>query len=478
MTRGAVAAVDLGASSGRVVLGRIDDGTVRLDILERFPNAPVRVWEGSGTGLHWSLLELYRPILQGLRRAVAVEPELRSIGVDSWGLDYGILRDGALLGDPYSYRDERTAKGVRATHELVAPEELYAISGLQFMPINSIYQFTADRLADRLRPGDIALLIPDLIGYWLTGAVLAERTNASTTGLLDVHTRAWSTDLARRIDLPASLLPPIVDPGTEVGGLLPAVQDEVGAALPVVTVGSHDTASAVVGVPAVDDDFAYISCGTWALVGVEVEAPVLGEPARLANFTNEAGVDGRTRFLQNITGLWLQSESIRTWEREGQEIDLPALLRAAEALPSGSVFDANDPRLLAPGDMPARIAQCCREAGQPVPQTPAEFVRAINESLAEAFAVAVRTAAELSGKDVTVIHVVGGGSQNALLCRLTADRSGMPVVAGPVEATAFGNVLSQARTAGLVTGGLDALRAVIARSTSLRRYEPGRGAAR
>ncbi|GAA2075339.1 rhamnulokinase family protein [Pseudolysinimonas kribbensis] len=476
MTGGAVAAIDLGASSGRVVLGRIDDGIVRLDILERFANTPVRVWEGSGSGLHWNLLELYRPILQGLRRAVAAEPGLRSIGIDSWGLDYGILRDGALLGNPYSYRDERTAGGVRATHELIAPEELYAISGLQFMPINSIYQFTADRLAGRLQPGDTALLIPDLIGYWLTGEVIAERTNASTTGLLDVRARTWSASLADRLGLSAGLLPPIVDPGTEVGTLLRPVEVEVGASVPVVTVGSHDTASAVVGVPALDDDYAYISCGTWALVGVELDGPVLDDAARVANFTNEAGLDGRIRFLQNITGLWLQSESIRTWERDGRDIDLTALLEAAEALGTGSLFDANDPRLLPPGDMPARIAQCCREAGQPVPQNPAEFVRAINQSLAEAFAVAVRTAADLSGKDVKVIHVVGGGSQNALLCRLTADRSGLPVVAGPVEATALGNVMSQARTAGLVTGGLDTLRATVARSTSLRRYEPRSGA--
>lgn len=476
MTGGAVAAVDLGASSGRVVLGRIDDGTVRLEILERFPNTPVRVWEGSATGLHWNLLELYRPILQGLRRALAVEPGVRSIGVDSWGLDYGILRDGALLGNPYSYRDERTAEGVRATHELVAPEELHAISGLQFMPINTVYQFTADRLADRLRSGDTALLIPDLIGYWLTGEAVAERTNASTTGLLDVHTRTWSAGLADRLGLPAGLLPALVGPGTEVGAVLPPVAAEVGASVPIVTVGSHDTASAVAGVPALDDDYAYISCGTWALVGVELDGPVLDDAARLANFTNELGLDGRIRFLQNITGLWLQSESIRTWEREGREIDLPALLEAAEALDTGAVFDANDPRLLPPGDMPARIAQCCLEAGQRVPRSPAEFVRAINESLAEAFAMAVRTAAELSGKDVKVIHVVGGGSQNALLCRLTADRSGLPVVAGPVEATAFGNVMSQARTAGLVAGGLDALRAMVARSVSLRRFEPGSGA--
>ena len=472
MTSGAVAAIDLGATSGRVVVGRLDDDTVRLDVVERFLNNPVRSWEGTTDGLHWNALELFRSVLLGLRKAAIDEPDLRSIGVDSWGLDYGLLRGGALLGNPYSHRDARTAEGVRATHELVSQKELYAISGMQFMPINTIYQFTADRLAGRVQAGDTALLMPDLIGYWLTGVPVAERTNASTTGLLDVHTREWSTELAERLGFTASLFPRLVDPGSILGPLLPTVQAEIGAQIPVVAVGSHDTASAVVGVPALDDEYAYVSCGTWALVGVELEMPVLSEAARVANFTNESGLDGRIRFLQNITGLWLQSESIRTWEREGRHVDLPTLIKAAAALPSGSVFDANDARLLAPGDMPARIAQCCVEAGQPVPQTPAEVARAINESLAEAFARAVRIAAELSGKSVKVIHIVGGGSQNALLCQLTADRSGLPVIAGPVEATALGNVLVQARTGRLVSGSLEALRAVITRSVSLQRYEP------
>jgi rhamnulokinase len=472
MTSGAVGAIDLGATSGRVVVGHVGGDGVRLDVVERFPNNPVRVWEGAAEGLHWNLLELFRSILLGL--TAAGRHDLVSVGVDSWGLDYGLLRDGALLGNPYSYRDARTAEGVRATHELMSHEDLYAISGMQFMPINSVYQFTADRLAGRVQPGDLALLIPDLIGYWLTGVAVAERTNASTTGLFDVRRREWSGEIAERLSLEPSLFPRLVDPGTELGPLLPGVASEIGAQVPVVAVGSHDTASAVVGVPAQDDDFAYVSCGTWGLVGVELDAPVLTDAARAANFTNEGGLDGTTRFLQNVTGLWLQSESIRTWEREGRTLELPTLIDAAAALPSGSVFDANDLRLLPPGDMPARIAQCCAEAGQPVPQSPAEFVRAINESLAEAFARAVRQAAELSGKAVKVIHIVGGGSQNSLLCQLTADRSGLPVIAGPVEATALGNVLVQARAAGLLSGGLGSLRAVIGRSVSLQRYEPRR----
>ena len=472
MGNGAVGAIDLGATSGRVVVGRIADDTVQLEVVERFLNSPVRYWEGTAEGLHWNVLELFRSILAGLRKAHASEPGLLSLGVDSWGLDYGLFRDGALLGNPYSYRDARTAEGVRATHEVMSHAELYAATGMQFMPINSVYQFTADRLASRVQPGDVALLIPDLIGYWLTGRMVAERTNASTSGLFDVNTLEWSSEIAARLGFESSLFAPLVDPGTALGSLLPGVQEEIGADIPVVAVGSHDTASAVVGVPASDEDYAYVSCGTWGLVGLELERPVLTDAARQANFTNERGVDGRIRFLQNVTGLWLQSESIRTWEREGQTVDLPALLDAAAALPSGSVFDANDPRLLAPGDMPARIAQCCLEAGQPVPQTAAEFVRAINESLADAFARAVRTASELASKPVKVIHLVGGGSQNALLCQLTADRSGLPVIAGPVEATALGNVLVQARAAGLVSGGLESLRAVIARSASLQTYSP------
>jgi rhamnulokinase len=472
MTSGAVAGIDLGATSGRVVVGRFDQDTVRLHIVERFLNNPVRSWEGATDGLHWNVLELFRSVLLGLRKAAIDEPDLRSIGVDSWGLDYGLLRGGALLGNPYSHRDERTAESVPATHQLVSQKELYTVSGIQFMPINTVYQFTADRLAGRLRAGDKALLIPDLIGYWLTGEAVAERTNASTTGLLDVHAQDWSTELTERLGFPTSLFPRLLDPGSLVGPLLPNVQAEIGAKIPVVAVGSHDTASAVVGVPALDDEFAYVSCGTWALVGVELEMPVLSEAARVANFTNESGLDGRIRFLKNITGLWLQSESIRTWERAGHHIDLPTLIEAAAALPSGSVFDANDARLLAPGDMPARIARCCVEADQPPPQTPAEVTRAINESLAEAFARAIRAAAELSGKSVKVIHIVGGGSQNTLLCQLTADRSGLPVVAGPVEATALGNVLVQGRTGRLVSGSLEALRAVITRSVSLQRYEP------
>jgi rhamnulokinase len=381
-----------------------------------------------------------------------------------------------MLANPFNYRDERTGAGVAATHDLVAPADLYAHNGLQFLPFNTLYQLAADRLAGDLAAADSMLLIPDLLTYWLTGEKVAERTNASTTGLLDVRTGQWDDSLLDRLSLPRALFASLVDAGTPIGPLLPAVASDIGAAgrLEVVAVGSHDTASAVVSVPMTSDDCAYISCGTWSLVGVELEAPVLSEASRQANFTNEGGVDGRVRYLRNVMGLWLLSESIRTWERAGPATDLTALLEAAASVPSASVavFDVDDPCFLPPGDMPARIAGYCLEHGLQPPGTPAETVRSIIESLALAYARTVAAAGELSGKRIATIHIIGGGSQNRLLCQLTADRTGLTVLAGPVEATAIGNVLIQARTQGLATGTLDNLRALVARTFTPHRYTP------
>ncbi|MGA1836597.1 rhamnulokinase family protein [Herbiconiux sp. 11R-BC] len=471
----AVAAVDLGATSGRVMLGYVGHDELRLVPVARFPNNPVRILDG----LHWNILELYRNVVVGLASAVREEPDIRSIAVDSWAVDYALMRDGRMLGNPYHYRDERTAAGADATHTLVGPAELYAANGLQFLPFNTLYQFAADQLAGSLQQAQTALLVPDLIDYWLTGAARAEKTNASTTGLLNVSTGQWDSALIERLGLPRGILPKLVEPGSTVGTLLPSVAAEIGAssALPVSAVGSHDTASAVVAVPAAGEDFAYISSGTWSLVGVELEHPVVSEAGRAANFTNEGGVDGRIRYLKNVSGLWLLSESVRTWERTGEQIDLPTLISAAAAVTTPvPVFDAGDPVFTAPGDMPARIAEWCTAHGQAAPQSRAEFVRSILESLADAYALALEQASELSGKQIGVVHVVGGGSQNALLCQLTADRTGRPVLAGPVEATAVGNVLVQARAQGLVgVGGsasLEALRAIVAKTFAPVRYEP------
>ena len=481
MSGGTVAAVDLGATSGRVILGRVDQraGTLELGHVARFPNGPVRL----ASGLHWDLTGLYRDLTRGLADAFRRDPAVASIGVDSWAVDYGLLRGGRLLGEPFHYRDERNEAAVEAVHRVVPFEELYRRNGLQFLPFNTVYQLAAERDAasDGARPGgwldlaDSLLLIPDLIGFQLTGAKVSERTNASTTGLVAVESGEWDDELIERLGFAASVFAPLVSPGESLGGLRAGVAADLGApaGIEVVAVGSHDTASAVVAVPMRAESAAYISCGTWGLVGVELEHPVTTDAARAANFTNEGGVDGRVRFLHNVMGLWLLSESVRWWERDGEAIDLGGLLAAAASVTASvPVFDANDPRFLAPGDMPGRIAEWCAEHGVAAPASRAEFARSIIESLAEAFAGAVRTASILSGVDVETIHVVGGGALNELLCRRTADRSGIPVLAGPVEATAIGNVLVQARAQGFARGDLESLRALVAAAFAPTRYEP------
>ena len=460
---GSVAAVDLGATSGRVMLGHVGHDELSIRMVSRFPNGPVRSESGE---LRWAISALYEHVLQGLAAAVREQPDVASIGIDSWAVDYALLRGDRMLGEPFHYRDERSHAGVARVHELVSARELYEANGLQHLAFNTVFQLAAET---RLEQADGLLLIPDLLAFWLTSRRVAERTNASTTGLLSVRTGQWDDALLQRIGLPRGLFPELVDAGSRVGPLTEAARQRIGADLEVIAVGSHDTASAVLAVPAASDDFAYISCGTWGLVGVELQHPVLTETARLANFTNEGGVDGTIRFLHNVMGLWLLSECVREWG----ETDLPSLLDAAASVtaPVG-VFDPNDDAFLAPDGMPERIAAWLAAHDQPVPATRAEFVRSIVESLAAAFADAVRTASELSGHPVSVIHMVGGGSQNALLCQLTADRSGLPVLAGPVEATAIGNVLVQARAQGFVAGDLEALRALVLRAFPPRRFEP------
>ena len=463
----AVAAVDLGATSGRVMIGRIGEGRLELELVARFPNGPVE----RDDGLHWDFSALYEHVVAGLTEAVRREPAIESIGIDSWAVDYGLFADGALLAEPFHYRDSRTARGVAEVHDIVPFADLYARDGLQFLPFNTLYQYRVD---ERIADADVALLIPDLIAFLLTGVSAAERTNASTTGLLGVDDGEWDSDLASRIGIPSRILPPLIDPGAVIGSLRPDLAARIGADLPVIAVGSHDTASAVVAVPMTSPSAAYISCGTWGLVGLELTEPVLTDAAREANFTHELGVDGRYRFLHNVTGLWLLSESVRAWEGEdGASIDLAELLAAAAAVSDGvPLFDANDPSLSAPGDMPARIAALIHADGASVPTSRAAFARSIVESIAAAFAATVRTASALSGREVDVIHLVGGGSLNALLCQATADRSGLPVLAGPVEATALGNVLVQARALGAAAADLEGLRALVAATHPVRRFDP------
>jgi rhamnulokinase len=453
------------------MLGRFEAGVVRLEEVARFPTGPVRREDGA---LHWDFGSLLTAVRAGLADAVALAPDARSIGICSWAVDYGLLdAHGALLGEPFHYRDDRTAEVIPRVHATVSPQELYRRNGLQELPFTTLYQLAAEQQTGMLDRAAAFALIPDLIGFDLTGRVVAERTNASTTGLLDVHGAGWDDELIARLGIARSLFPQLVTPGTVIG-----TADDFGG-IPVTAVGSHDTASAVVGVPALDRDFAYISCGTWGLVGVELDEPVLSEASREANFTNEGGVDGRIRYLHNVMGLWLLSESIRHWELSGERVDLPALLGdAASVTEEVPVFDADDPVFLAPDDMPTRIASWFAERGIAAPRTRAAMVRSILQSLADAFASAVRSAGELSGRRVAVIHLVGGGSRNELLCQLTADRSGLPVTAGPVEATALGNVLVQARAAGIVDGTLEDLRLIVAASTTVRDYLPRPGGAR
>ena len=466
----AVAAVDLGATSGRVMLGYVGHNELRLVPVSRFPNGPVAI-DGA---LHWNVSGLFEHAVSGIAAAAKQEPELAGVGIDSWAVDYGLLSAGTLHGEPFHYRDERTANGVALVHAKVSAEDLYKANGLQHLDFNTLFQLADDLEAGRLASADTFLLVPDLLGFWLTGKQFAERTNASTTGLLSPHSGEWDDALIAKLGLPRDIFRELIDAGSPVGPILPAIADRIGiAGLEVSAVGSHDTASAVAAVPAADADFAYISCGTWGLVGVELDAPIISDAGRLANFTNEGGLDGRVRYLHNVMGLWLLSESVRTWEAQGSVISLLDLLAAASAVSTPvAVFDANDARFSSPGDMPARIAEWCREHDAPVPHTQAEFVRSIIESLADAFAKAVEKASELSGKNVNVIHIVGGGSQNELLCQLVADRSGLRVQAGPVEATAIGNVLVQARAQGFVSGSLEAMRSIVAAAFEPKTYLP------
>ena len=468
MSSVSVAAIDLGASSGRVMVGDVGPGRLDLRAVARFANEPV-VLQG---GLHWDPLELYRHALNGLWTAVSQSPDgLGSVAVDSWAVDYALLRADRMVGVPFHYRDARTAAGVERIHARVPFADLYARNGLQFLPFNTLYQLAVDDFVD---DADQLLLIPDLIGFWLTGQRVAERTNASTTGLLDPRTGQWDAGLIEQIGLRRSLFPALVEPGDVIGTVSPHVGERIGAPdLQVTAVGSHDTASAVVGVPIQSDDAAYISCGTWGLVGLELDAPILTDDARAANFTNEGGVDGRTRFLTNVMGTWLISETLRQWERDGTPADLVDILRAAtDVTGEVAIFDVQDPRFMAPGDMPARVRAWCAEHDVASPADRATLMRSIVESIAQAFADALAAAEKLSGRAIGVVHVVGGGSQNRLLCQLTADRSGRAVLAGPVEATALGNVLVQARALGAVGGTLEEMRALIAATHELARFTP------
>jgi rhamnulokinase len=458
------AAIDLGAESGRVVCGRLAGDRIELDEAQRFPNRPVRLPDG----LRWNLLSLYAAAVDGLR-AAAAENTLRSAGVDAWGVDYALLdAQGRVLGLPFHYRDERTVGMVERAHARVPPDELYRTTGIQTMPINTVFQLLAEEDGESLAAASRIALVPDLLTSWLCGEIANESTAASTTGLLDARTGRWADGLIERLGLPSRIFGELVEPGTILGATLP--HHELGA-VPVCAVAAHDTASAFAAAPLRDRTSAVLSSGTWSLLGLELDAPVLDEDAQAFNLSNERGLDGTTRLLRNVMGLWLLQECRRALEPAGAGT-YGDLLRMAEAVSNDvPLFDPDDDDLLRPGDMPRRIAAACVRAGQPEPASTGELVRSILVSLACKYRLVLERLEHVSGRSVETIHVIGGGARNALLCQITADMLGRRVLAGPVEATALGNVLVQARAAGELAS-LDEMRAVAAASAQLATYEP------
>lgn len=469
-------AVDLGAESGRVMLGAFDGDRLSLEEVHRFANRPVAL----PSALHWDVLRIFADLTDGIaaahRSAARQSGELASIGVDAWGVDFALLdRDGSLIGNPVHYRDRRTDGVAERLFARVPADEIYAVTGIQHLPLNTLIQLAAVRGSAALESADALLMIPDLMNFWLTDQIANERTNASTTQLYDPVARSWATPLIERAGIPTGLFrSPLLDAGTAFAPVSAGVAATIGlpSSPSVALVGSHDTASAVVAVPATSEDTAYISSGTWSLVGIETPAPVLTSAARAANLTNEAGVGGTTRLLKNVMGLWLLQECRRAWARDGQDIgydDLTVLAAAAPAF--GPVIDPDDPALFAPGDMPSRIRLLCSTSGQAAPDDPGATVRCALESLALKYRWTIEAIEAVTKQSIGTIHIVGGGSRNRLLCQLTADATGRPTFAGPAEATAIGNVLTQAMAHGKV-GSVAEIRDVVRRSFPIEHYDP------
>jgi rhamnulokinase len=464
---------DLGAESGRAVLGRYDGSLLALEDVHRFPNGPVRL----GDSIYWDTLRLFSEIKQGISSAIrdhACTPD--SIGIDTWGVDFGLLdHRGELIGNPFHYRDRRCDGMLEAAFSRVPRAEIFERTGIQFMQINTLYQLLSMTLqgSPALASARTMLLMPDLFSYWLTGTIRSERTIASTSQCLDPNSGAWALPLLERLGIPTHIFPEIVEPGAVLGPLLPSVAEETGAvSVQVIACGSHDTASAVAAVPAETDDYAYLSSGTWSLMGVELPRPVINEKALAYNFTNEGGVCNSIRLLKNITGLWLIQECRRTWAAEGAALSYEEIAHmAAEAPPSTAFVDPDHRDFMAPGDMPSRIRAFCRQTGQQPPETVGSLARLVFESLALKYRLTLERLEELIGRRLATIHIVGGGSQNRLLSQFTADATGRVVIAGPVEATGAGNALMQLIALGEL-GGIEDGRAVIRTSFRTEAYEP------
>ncbi|RKY05260.1 rhamnulokinase [Candidatus Poribacteria bacterium] len=467
-------AFDLGAESGRCVAGIFDGQKLRLEEVRRFPNGPVRILDS----LFWDVLRLWDEMKSSLSLCRQRYGQVASIGVDTWGVDFGLLgRGDVLLGNPYHYRDKRTDGMMEEAFKRVPRREIFEKTGIQFMQLNTLYQLLS-MVIERspiLEAAETMLMMPDLFNFWLTGVKVSEFSIATTTQFYNPRQRDWDRDLLERMGIPTRILPEIVPSGTVLGDLLPSVEEETGlSSVKVIAPTCHDTASAVAAVPAEGDDWIYISSGTWSLMGVELKEPIINDRSLELNFTNEGGYGGTIRFLKNIMGLWLVQESRRTWAKEGQEHSYPELTEmAAQAQPFKAFVDPDDPLFLHPGDMPARIREYCRRTGQPVPETKGEIVRCALESLALKYRWVAERLEELLGRRLNVIHVVGGGSRNELLCQLTADATGKTVIAGPAEATAAGNVMVQAMALGDV-GSHPEAREIIRRSFEFKTYEPGK----
>jgi len=468
-------AFDLGAESGRAILGRYDGNRLSLTEVHRFGNGPVRAPDG----LHWDAQRLFGEIKRGLALYRQRYGSPASIGIDTWGVDFALLdRRGVLLGQPFHYRDSRTEGVMEEAFKRVPRQEIFERTGIQFLPFNTLYQLLAMVLAGSpvLALARTFLTIPDLFNYWLTGRALCEFTNATTTQFYDPRAGAWATALLDKLGIPTHFLPEVIPPGTVLGALSPSVGDETGMeGVPVVAPACHDTGSAVAAVPASQADYAYISSGTWSLVGVEVQEPLITPESLASNFTSEGGVGGTFRFLRNVQALWLLQECRRAWEGQGQGLSYDELARMAEAAPLFlALIDPDDPSFLSPPDMPAAIEAFCIGTGQPPPQDKGAIVRCVLESLALKYRWVLERIEEMRGRRINAIHVIGGGCQNRVLCRFTADATGRPVLAGPVEATAVGNIIVQAMALGHVSS-LEEGRALVRRSFEVTTYEPGEG---
>jgi rhamnulokinase len=468
------AAVDLGASSGRVVLGTIADSTLTLNPVHRFFNGGVRTLDE----YHWPTMHLWKEIKAGVAEAAGQEP-LHGIGIDTWGVDFALLgRGDVLLGNPYMYRDPRTNGIFEKAFEIVPREEIFERTGIQFMQFNTIFQLLAMKQADSplLEMAETLLMMPDLFNFWFTGRKRVEFSDATTTQLYDPRAGGWSAELIGKFGFPQKIFGEIVPSGTVLGPMREDIREElgIGNSVSIIAPASHDTGSAVAAVPASKDrPWAYISSGTWSLMGVEVKEPIINETSSQYNFTNEGGFGGTYRFLKNIAGLWLIQECKRTWEQAGKTYTFARLAEmAATAKPFVGVIDPDDPVFIQPGDMPARINDYLKNTGQETVDDYGQMTRICLESLAMAYRQTLERIEECTGQRIEVIHLLGGGVQNKTLCRWTADTTGRPVIAGPVEATAAGNVCVQAVAAGVLPD-IWAAREMIRDSFEMTTYEPG-----